>query len=343
MIAPGYDGSIKKQIINTGISEKNSIFSLPRAINNPAVEKYWIRHYPSSLCSESESTQSKLYLAPFDCRAREFLEKVVKAAEQFAFFSTESFTDREFTKFLQKMALDSIELRVITGMQSRDFNDRIQMAFRELLAHGILLKTTEQRLHAKLLLTDKHLVVSSVNLNMMNLGFAKTKEYWRANTESIAVCSDPPMLAKAKEDYIRVFDSAVDVESKLAEKVEEIIKDMFTMFGLRSTKEVKRLFSRFVVKKEIEFKKSVFELGSITAKLVQHFGKNIVTKDAFLMSLILYELSERKQDFDQLQESISILDCRAESTKALLFQLHTDQFIDVVDGYYKIRLDALNP
>ena len=339
----GYEGSIRKQITNTGLSEDDSIFSLPPGIENITLREHWIQDYPSSICPESVSAQEKLYLTPFDCRGREFLETVAQEATKFVYFATESFTDTDFPKFLKKLALTGLDLRIITGTTSMDFTDRIQTVYRELLAHGIQLRTTDEELHAKLLLTDKHLLVTSVNLNRMNLGFKQTKKYWRSNTESIATCTDHAILARAKSDYLRVFDSGVEVESRLAEKIEGTIKTIFRDFGLNSKKEVKEMFSLFVVRKEIEVKKSVLQLGSITAKLCQHFGKKTVTKDEFLMSLVLYQLSERKQDLDQLRDTISILEDCADLLPQLLFRLETNQFIDKVDGFYKIKLHALNP
>ena len=339
----GYEGSIRKKMINTGLSQIDSIFALPRTIENTALKKHWIQHYPSILCPEKVSVEDKLYLTPFDCRGRKFLEAMVEEATQFAYFSTESFTDPDFPKFLKGIALKGIDIRIITGITSMDFSDRIQRIFRDLLAYGIQLRTTEGNLHAKLLLTDKHLAVSSVNLNKMNLGFSKTQQYWRENTESITICSDLAILAKAESDYLHVFNAGVEVELKLAEKIRDIIKEMFAMFDLRSTQKVKNLFSIFVVKKEIEVKKSVLEIGNITAKLARYFNKKTVTKEEFLMSLILYQLAERKQDFDQLRNSFSILEGCAELLSDLLFRLETNQFIDKLDGFYKIRLDALNP
>ena len=339
----GYEGSIRIKVQNTALHQTDELFALPPGIENTAFQNHWIQHYPAILCPEDVPVEEKLYLTPFDCRGREFLETVVGEAIHFAYFSTESFTDADFPNFLKTISLKGVDIRIITGMKTMDFSDRIQRVFRELLAYGIQLRTTEQSLHAKLLVTDKHLAVSSVNLNRMNLGFRKTLKYWRENTESIAICSEPAILGKAKSDYLRVFEAAVDVELKLAEKVQVIIKDMFTMFNLRSAAEVKELFSRFVVKQEIEVRKSVLEIGKLTAKLARHFHKSTVTKDEFLMSLILYQLSERKQDFDQLQDSLSMLDGCTPLLSNLLIRLQTNQFIDKSDGFYKIRLAAVNP
>ena len=78
-------------------------------------------------------------------------------------------------------------------------------------------------------------------------------------------------------------------------------------FGLRSRNEVKILFARLVLQQEIQVKKLTLTIGKITARLMKHFGKTMVEKDDFIMALILFYLSERKHDYDQIDEKLSAL------------------------------------
>ncbi len=175
----------------------------------------------------------------------------------------------------------------------------------------------------------------------MNLGFKKTNQYWRENTESISVCSDANILSISKNQYLSVFDDGIDIETVLAEKIENLVGGMFTsMFDLRSSKEVKKLFARLVIRKELQVKKFVLDIGKTTAKLMQHFNKKTVGKNEFFLSLILYYLSERKHDFDQLTEKLDILDTEI-NLDALLSLLLDNNFIEKVDDYYKIKIDKL--
>jgi phosphatidylserine/phosphatidylglycerophosphate/cardiolipin synthase-like enzyme len=104
----------------------------------------------------------------------------VNDAEKYVYISTESFTDFEFSDFLVATALNkNIEIKILTGATSMDFTDRVENMLRDLLAHGIDVRTTKEDLHAKLLVTDKVVVVSSINLNKINLGFNTSKRYWR--------------------------------------------------------------------------------------------------------------------------------------------------------------------
>jgi phosphatidylserine/phosphatidylglycerophosphate/cardiolipin synthase-like enzyme len=337
----GYDGTIRQRIVDTDLPEISSIFELPPVIETETHINHWIRHYPSSLCPAAVPVEDKLYLTPFDCRGRDFIMSLVSDAAEFVYISTESFTDHDFSKFLVKSGLKGIDIRILTGATSMDFTDRMQKMFRELLAQDIRIRTVTDDIHAKLIMTDKHLAVTSVNLNKMNLGFKKTNQYWRENTESISVCSDTEMLSLAKTQYLDVFNRGVDIETVLAEKIEKLVGSMFTsMFDLRSSREVKKLLAQLIIRKEIQTKKFSLDIGKITAKLMQYFDKRMVGKDDLLLSLILYYLSERKHDFDQLDEKLSILDTEI-NLDILLNLLLDNNFIEKIDDYYKIKLDKL--
>ena len=91
----------------------------------------------------------------------------------------------------------------MTGARSRDFTDRLENMFRELLAQKIEIKTPVAPIHAKLVITDKAVVVSSINLNKMNLGHFKTKKFWRENTESLIICKDPELISIAGKESLR--------------------------------------------------------------------------------------------------------------------------------------------
>jgi hypothetical protein len=116
---------------------------------------------------------------------------------------------------------------------------------------------------------------------------------------------------------------------------------MFTStFNLRSRGEVKTLLAQLVLKKEIQVKKFILDIGKITAKLMDYFNKRMVEKNDLFMSLILYFLSERKHDFDQLNEKLSILDAEI-NLNALLAKLSQHDFIAKEDDFYKINVDKL--
>ncbi|GAG99893.1 unnamed protein product, partial [marine sediment metagenome] len=165
----GYDGSIRQKIISNEDENIIDVFNLPKNISNK-YQNHWILHYPMNLCPEEVQIETGLFITPLDGRGRKFYEEIVSKAEKFVYISTESFTDLDFSKFLKKISLKQLDMKILAGAESMDFRDRTQKMFRELLAHQIDIKTSEGDLHAKMLITDKHLVLSSINLNKMNLG-----------------------------------------------------------------------------------------------------------------------------------------------------------------------------
>ncbi|ODS35570.1 hypothetical protein BEH94_11790 [Candidatus Altiarchaeales archaeon WOR_SM1_SCG] len=337
----GHDGTIRGRIMDTNLPDISSVFKLPPVIETKTHANHWIMHYPSSLCPAVVKIEDKLYLTPFDCRGRNFIMDLISEASEFVYISTESFTDIDFSKFLMKIKLKGIDIRILSGATSMDFTDRMQNMLREILANDIKIRTVEKDIHAKLIITDKHVAVTSVNLNKMNLGFKKTKQYWRENTESISVCSDAEILLCAKNQYLDIFNAGIDVEIILAEKIEKMIGGMLTStFGLKSKKEVKKLFAELVIRKEIQVKKFVLDIGKITAKLMKYFNKNLVDKNDFFLSLILYYLSERKQDFDQLNEKLNTLNAEIDLSEMLDILLN-ENFIEKTEDFYKIKLDKL--
>ena len=70
------------------------------------------------------------------------------------------------------------------------------------------------------------------------------------------------------------------------------------------------------------------------------FNRSLVAKDDFLMALILYYLSERKQDYDQLNEKLSTLNTTIELS-SLLSHLISNGFIEKDDDYYKLCVVSL--
>lgn len=275
----GFSGIIRQKIQDTNLPDTSSLFDLPPVIETDTHINHWILHYPSVLCPESVPVEDKIYVIPFNARGRNLYESIINEANKYVYISTESFTDTDFAEFLRQIKLKGIDIRILTGATSMDFSDRMQKMLRELLAYDIRIRTIEEPLHAKLLITDKHLVVSSVNLNKMNLGFSKTKRYWRENTETIIVCSDSDVINSGKTQFSDVFDNGIDIESNLAEKIENGIGRMYSStFGLRSRKEVKTLFARLVLRQEIQVKKLTLTIGRITAKLMEHLGKTMIER-----------------------------------------------------------------
>jgi phosphatidylserine/phosphatidylglycerophosphate/cardiolipin synthase-like enzyme len=283
-----------------------------------------------------------LYITPFSVKGRNVYEKILNDAEEFIYLSAESFTDVEFGMFMRQLKNEkNIDICLLTGFTSMDFSDRIQKMFRELIADEIRLFTIEDDLHAKLIVTDKHLLIGSINLNKMNLGFNKTQLYWRENTETFFVTCDQNLIQVAKEKYETQITNSINMETKLAEKIQKEVSNILNKsFNVKAKKEVKELFSKFVLMKEIEVKKDANKLARITKKLMSHYNIRIANKDTFVMAVILFYLQDRKHSLSEIGNKINRLDA-VTNLNTLVERLTDSEFIEIEEDFYKINIDTL--
>jgi len=184
-------------------------------------------------------------------------------------------------------------------------------------------------------------VVSSINLNKMNLGHFKTKKFWRENTESLLVCQNPDLISTAKRKFEENYSKSINIQDLLCDKLEDEVKDVFQgAFQLNPNPEVRALFARFILKREIETKKTIIKVGKLTKKLMVHYGRDRVEKDDFISALVLFYLSEAKNDYNQLKEKLNELDDTI-NLKDVLGRLLLVNLIEKENEYYKINLNAL--
>ncbi len=333
----GYSGSIRKKVLEAN-PNASELFKLPKVIETKTHERHWIHHYPSSLCPQLVPAEDGLFIVPFDIRGRSFYEEKIKSAKKFVFISTESFTDTDFADFLIKTSLKDLQINILTGATSMDFADRMQAMLRDLLANNIKVKTINDDLHGKLLLTDKHLVISSINLNKMNLGFNKTSQFWRENTETITVCSDKAVIVEAKKQFSTTFKKAIDIEDILVKKLLSKVGNVFSKYyGIKSDKEAKNLFAKFLLRQEIYVKKLATTVAKISGRIITKLKKKKVCKNEFIMSLILYFLTERKLSKNEIKDKIDVLDTTYDLS-SLIKILVAEKFIEKDGDYYKIKI-----
>jgi phosphatidylserine/phosphatidylglycerophosphate/cardiolipin synthase-like enzyme len=336
-----FDGIIRRKILNVIKKTSPEVFELPKNVD-PKHKENWIRHYPIELCQSNIPIEEKLYLTPFDCKGRDFIASLIEDADEYVFISTESFTDEDFSRFLVNTAVNrKLQVKIFSGTKSMDFTDRVNNMLRDLLAQEIDIRTTDEDLHAKLIVTDKIVAISSINLNKINLGWNITSQFWRENTESLLICKDSATVKSAKEKYLEVFNGGYDVKDKLSEKLEELVTSVFiNTFQLRSKSDVKKLFAKFILKKQIDIHRLIIKIGGITKKLMDYHKQNMVEKEDFVSAIILYYLSERKQDYNELEEKIHEVD-ETVNLQTIISGLEFSGLIEKEDDYYKINIDSL--
>ena len=335
-------GSIRNLIEQTEYDSKETLFLAPRTINEPEVKSHWIRDYPSEMCKNITSVENKLYIAPFECKARDLWEMIIGEASEYVYISTESFTDTSIIPFLITNSIKGKVIKILTGSESQDFNERIRELYPRLMANNIELRKPKHPLHAKLIITDKRLVVSSVNLNKMNLGYAKKKALWRANTETITVESNLDLIKKAKTDYDNIFDGSIQLLNYLSEKEIDYAVSIFTVYGIKPDKNVKDLLSRVIVTSDIKLKRNLYQIGKYASILIKKFNKSkpIIETSDFLCAMVLYYLSDRKHTEPELKEKLSeifpIINDESIITKLLQFKLIVKE-----EEFFKLDLKTL--
>jgi hypothetical protein len=209
------------------------------------------------------------------------------------------------------------------------------------LAQKIEVKTTDEDLHAKLLITDKVLMVSSINLNKMNLGWHTTRKYWRENTESVYVCKSPELGEIAKKRYLEVSSNGYDAKLKIKEKLAEVVKNTLDKtFNLQSSTDARKLFASFILTKQLDIRRVVIKIGKITKQLMVHCHRTKVEKQDFISAMVLYYLSEKKQDIADLKTNINEIDQNV-NLDAVVNNLIFTGFVERDGDYFKINLEAL--
>jgi phosphatidylserine/phosphatidylglycerophosphate/cardiolipin synthase-like enzyme len=335
-------GNIKSLVEQTEYDNKDTLFLAPRTITEPEVRSHWIRDYPSEMCGNNTSIEDRLYIAPIECRARELWETVIKEANEYVYISTESFTDTAIIPFLITNSIEGKVIKILTGSESQDFTERIRELYPRLMANNIELRKPNHPLHAKLIITDKRLVVSSVNLNKMNLGYAKKKTLWRANTETITIESDPNTIRKAKADYDKIFNDSNQLLTYLSDKEVDYAISIFTVYGVKPDRNVKNLLSQVIVKSDIKLKRNLYQIGRYASILIKKFNKSkpIIETSDFLCAMVLYYLSDRKHTEPELKEKLSeifpIIDDGSIIEKLLQYKLIIKE-----EEFFKLDLKTL--
>lgn len=331
----GYDGDIREKIQSTKLENVEDVFNLPDNIDEDKYKDHWILHYPSILCPDDVEIENKLLLIPFNGKGVNILQSVISQASTFVYIVSESFTDPDFPKFLKKISLKDLEIKILCGAKSMDFTDRIQKIFRELLAQDINIRTRDDDIHAKMIITDKHLVITSINLNKISLGFKSKSEFWRENTETITICNDKEIINTAISQFNNVFNESINIKSKLIEKLEKSISESIRFtFDIKSVKsEVKSSIARLILEKEIQSKKLIFSLGKLVSEITKHFGKSQVSITHLNCAIVLYFISKKSLSYEQIESKIAKLNFDFDLNEILTI-LTKNNFIEKKDNRF---------
>ena len=175
----------------------------------------------------------------------------------------------------------------------------------------------------------------------MNLGFNKTLSYWRQNTETIYISSDLQLIDTAKRKYLAQLDNCISMKIKLASKLESEVSNICNkIFNFKTRIQYKQLFAKFILESEIKNKKDFLKLAKLTKKLVNLFELRYATKDTFIMSLILFYLSERKHTREELNQKLLNYEVN-DNLAEIIVSMIGAELIEEDQDFVKVNLDAL--
>ncbi len=340
------EGKIKQLIENSNYHDSRKLFEAPAVIPKQETEirQHWITDYPISIFKNNTNITDGLYLTPFDFRARTLYEQIISSAKKFVYISTESFTDEEIVKTLVKAALNGIEVNILTGGTSQDFQQRIRELYPEAVSNGVRIRVPNINLHAKLLITDKVLLVGSVNLNKMNLGSKRGKSLWRSNTETVTICTDNSLINEAKQKYKEIFDRSQNILDSLARKENSRAKSVFSIFDekIRVKEEVRNTFAKLIINNKVKSNKEVYTIAKYAYTIARNFAhKNIIEINDLISAVMLNYLAESKKNFEDLNKKVGEVVPEVNISEILNFLLVNNLIVKEDDGFYKINLDKL--
>lgn len=330
------DQLIRQQIENAEDKDPEAL-AIPAAVNNHDMEEKWIRHYPESIFENVQIMDgSHLYICPFNQKARSLYMDIIDQATEYVYIVAETLTDEDLMKYLiQKKSSQSISIKILCGDAVMDNQHKATDQFIKLIAAGASIYTMAN-LHAKILLTDNKLVVSSINCNKINLGFKPKPNQWRANTETATITDERQTIADAKQQLDMQFANSQTLIQKISLKEKGRVKDLFKIFANVSTirNDAAGLVADYVIEQRIQVFKSVKNLASLTKMLIG--GRREVRKDDIVKAIILVRLQNRKHTLNELQDELSVYSISTGDTSRIASELAASNHITIEQVYYKL-------
>lgn len=303
-----------------------------------------IKAYPPKL-TPSNPFANGLYIAPFEGRAREFLNSLIDNAQEFLYFSTERFFDDELVKKMVAKAVNTnIKIRLMTcpPNQIRQNPVKAEEMLSELVSAGIEVKLFEN-IHAKCWIADTSLAIGSINLGKMNLGFRKTRDFWRANTETIYFDNDKELIKEAKREFEKVFAKGRKYLNSISSSSKSLndAKTLLSAFGMKSDESAREIMSQIQTIFKIDSRKNLLKIADTAVKIAKESDIRKVTRTEILMALILFHLAERKHTFHELSDKLQPILKSGTEVAQILSSLVKNSLIVKQDDFYKVNIDAI--
>ena len=303
-----------------------------------------ILQYPPSLISEIKDF-SGIKILPFDGVGREYLYQFINNARTYLYLSTERLADYDLINVLvNRKRLGQISIKIMTcrpGLQ-RDRKHPADKYILRLLSNGIGVALYKD-IHAKCWISDDVVGLGSVNLGQMNLGIKKNSGYWRANTETFYFTNDKHTNNQAKLSFEQYFAEGEEPLESIATSSKYMgeAKELFDFYGATSSLIARATINQIRVSNTIKDYQHIDKIVSLAVKFSKRAKEKKISKTAVLSALILFYLTDRKHDNDELYEKLKPMICDIAEFNLIVQNLFLDNYVEIQDGYIKINSEQL--
>ena len=303
-----------------------------------------ILQYPPNIISNTISFDG-LKIMPFDGRARDYLNKFIIDAQSFLYLSTQRLFDEYLIgELIKRKKSNPINIKIMTcpPSQIRDNQEKAEKMIIDLLSANIDIRFYND-IHAKCWISQNALGLGSINLGQMNLGINKSGGYWRANTETFYFTNDPILISEAKESFEEYFNDGDDPIISISRSNRHIneAKAMFSIYNIRSSKEAKETISLIKSFHVIKEQQQINKIVAVSVKIAQNHRNKRITKEEVLSALILFYLTDRKHDREELFEKMKPMISNQIEFMRIIQSLFLENLIEEQDGYIKINSERL--
>jgi len=307
-------------------------------------ERLNIKEYPPNLIPEISSF-SGLKITPFDGKAREYLCELINKAQNYIYLSTERLFDKKIVDVLiKRKRRNPIEIKILTCPpdQVRDDPGNAEMYVTKLLSANVDVRFYTD-IHAKCWITDEVLGIGSANLSQMNLGISKSHGFWRANTETFYFANDLSLISQAKESFENFYTHGVEPIASIYKSARHLAeaKELFSSFGVTSKRDAKEAISLIKISSTIREQQHIAKIVLLSVKIAGKYDRTEIIKRDVLSALILFYLTERKHENNELFEKLKPIISDEIEYNSIIQNLHLDNFIEILDGYIKINSEQL--
>jgi len=303
------------------------------------VQRKNIKEYPPNLSPPSEIT-SGLKISPFDGRARDFFSQFINDAKEYIYICSERIYDEESIEILkQKVNTSDVDIRIL-ARPPQSVRQSIQKAKEQvldLLAFDVNFRSLDN-IHAKLWLSENWLMVGSCNITKMNLGFKKAKNFWRGNTETLYFTNDADILAQAKSEFEKLFESSISGISSTAD--ERHGDALFKLYSAKSTKDARRLLSEIILYLQIKSKKNLKQIVKYAIKVAEGMQSAKIEELHVAMAYLLFEIQFKAQTEAELIRAHSDF-LGEEKLKDAIMALISSEYCIFADGQLVLNINQL--